>query len=69
MTSDQPAQQKDQNRSIERTVAPPGQSTHVSTAAGDLTARARIREAAIRHFADDGYERTTIRGIAATVGV
>ena len=36
---------------------------------GDLTARARIREAAIRHFADEGYERTTIRGIAATAGV
>ncbi len=69
MTTDQPKPQKDQNRSIERTVAPPGQSTPVSPAAGDLTARARIRDAAIRHFADEGYERTTIRGIAATAGV
>src|SRR6202034_2298819 len=40
-----------------------------SAAPGDLTARARIREAAIAHFADEGYERTTIRGIAATAGV
>lgn len=39
------------------------------SAPGDLTARARIREAAIRHFADEGYERTTIRGIASTAGV
>jgi AcrR family transcriptional regulator len=69
MTTDQPKPQKDQNRSVERTVAPPGQSTPVSPAAGDLTARARIREAAISHFADDGYERTTIRAIAATAGV
>ena len=69
MTTDQPAEQKDQNRSIERNVAPPGQSTPVSPAAGDLTARARIRDAAISHFADEGYERTTIRGIAATAGV
>jgi len=35
----------------------------------DLTARARIRDAAITHFADEGYERTTIRRIAATAGV
>jgi len=40
-----------------------------SAAPGDLTARARIREAAIRHFADEGYERTTIRAIAGTAGV
>jgi len=37
--------------------------------ANDLTARARIRDAAISHFADEGYERATIRGIAATAGV
>jgi AcrR family transcriptional regulator len=36
---------------------------------GDLTARARIREAALRHFAEEGYERATIRGIARTAGV
>lgn len=35
----------------------------------DLTARARIRDAAMRHFADDGFERATIRGIAETAGV
>jgi AcrR family transcriptional regulator len=35
----------------------------------DLTARARIREAALKHFAEDGYERATIRSIAQTAGV
>jgi AcrR family transcriptional regulator len=35
----------------------------------DLTARARIREAAMRHFAEHGFERATIRGIAETAGV
>jgi AcrR family transcriptional regulator len=35
----------------------------------DLTARARIREAALRHFAEEGYERATIRSIARTAGV
>jgi len=35
----------------------------------DLTARARIRQAAMAHFAEHGYERATIRGIAATAGV
>jgi len=35
----------------------------------DLTARARIRDAAMRQFARNGYERTTIRGIAADAGV
>ncbi len=39
------------------------------TDAADLTARARIREAALRHFAEEGYERATIRAIAATAGV
>jgi AcrR family transcriptional regulator len=38
-------------------------------ASEDLTARARIREAALRHFAEEGYERATIRGIARTAGV
>jgi TetR/AcrR family transcriptional regulator, regulator of cefoperazone and chloramphenicol sensitivity len=69
MTTDQPKPQKDQNRSIERTIAPPGRSLPVSPGANDLTARARIRDAAISHFADEGYERATIRGIAATAGV
>jgi AcrR family transcriptional regulator len=35
----------------------------------DLTARARIREAALEHFAEEGYERATIRSIAHTAGV
>ncbi len=35
----------------------------------DLTARARIREAALVHFAEEGYARATIRGIARTAGV
>ena len=40
-----------------------------TVAVEDLTARARIREAALVHFAEDGYERATIRGIAQTAGV
>lgn len=35
----------------------------------DLTARARIRDAAMQHFAENGFERTTIRDIARTAGV
>jgi AcrR family transcriptional regulator len=35
----------------------------------DLTARARIREAALKHFAEEGYERATIRAIARSAGV
>ena len=35
----------------------------------DLSARARIREAALEHFARDGYDRATIRAIAKTAGV
>lgn len=35
----------------------------------DLTARARIREAALQHFGEHGFERATIRGIAETAGV
>ena len=45
---------------------PPGGG---SAAFEDLTARARIREAALQHFAEEGYERATIRGIAQTAGV
>lgn len=40
-----------------------------SVAFEDLTARARIREAAIEHFAREGYDRATIRSIAKTAGV
>ncbi|EIU65413.1 hypothetical protein MM1S1510930_1477 [Mycobacteroides abscessus subsp. bolletii 1S-151-0930] len=35
----------------------------------DLTARARIRDAALREFGDKGYDGATIRGIAARAGV
>ncbi len=35
----------------------------------DLTARARIRDAAMHQFGELGFERTTIRGIAAAAGV
>ncbi|MET9021782.1 helix-turn-helix domain-containing protein [Actinopolymorpha sp. NPDC004070] len=35
----------------------------------DLTARARIRDAAMEHFGNYGFERATIRGIAETAGV
>ena len=35
----------------------------------DLTARARIREAALMHFAEEGYERATVRAIARSAGV
>ncbi|MFI6326186.1 TetR/AcrR family transcriptional regulator [Nonomuraea sp. NPDC050556] len=35
----------------------------------DLTARARIRDAAMQHFGAEGFERATIRGIAETAGV
>jgi AcrR family transcriptional regulator len=37
--------------------------------ADDLTARARIRQAAMQQFAEHGYTRTTIRGIASAAGV
>jgi AcrR family transcriptional regulator len=36
---------------------------------GDLTARARIRDAALRLFGEVGFERATIRMIAASAGV
>uniref|UniRef100_UPI0013D78043 TetR/AcrR family transcriptional regulator n=1 Tax=Fodinicola feengrottensis TaxID=435914 RepID=UPI0013D78043 len=35
----------------------------------DLTARARIRNAALRQFADKGVKGTTIRGVAEAAGV
>lgn len=35
----------------------------------DLTARARIRDAALRHFADHGADATTIRAVAEEAGV
>jgi AcrR family transcriptional regulator len=39
------------------------------TAQEDLTARARIRQAALEQFAEHGFERTTIRAIATAAGV
>jgi AcrR family transcriptional regulator len=36
---------------------------------GDLTAKARIRDAALRLFTEQGFEAATIRGIAAAAGV
>jgi AcrR family transcriptional regulator len=35
----------------------------------DLTARVRIRQAAMAQFAEHGFDKTTIRGIAAAAGV
>lgn len=35
----------------------------------DLTARARIRDAALKHFAERGFAQTTVREIARTAGV
>lgn len=35
----------------------------------DLTARARIREAALRLFGEQGFDQATIRGIAEAAGV
>jgi AcrR family transcriptional regulator len=40
-----------------------------SRASEDLTARARIRDAALQHFAEEGFTRATIREIASTAGV
>jgi AcrR family transcriptional regulator len=41
----------------------------VDVAAEDLTARARIRDAALRMFADKGIDATTVRDIAKAAGV
>ncbi|MER7498599.1 TetR family transcriptional regulator [Nonomuraea pusilla] len=38
-------------------------------ASADLTAQAKIRNAAIAHFARDGFQKTNVRTIAATAGV
>jgi len=35
----------------------------------DLTARARIRDAALAHFGEHGFDKATIRDIAETAGV
>lgn len=41
----------------------------IMRSAADLTTRARIRDAAIARFPRDGYAGTTLRAIAADVGV
>lgn len=41
----------------------------MGVAAEDLTARARIRDAAMRHFGEHGFERASIRAIAESAGV
>ncbi|MEV0236422.1 TetR family transcriptional regulator [Nonomuraea sp. NPDC050786] len=40
-----------------------------SALSSDLTAQAKIRNAAIAHFARDGFQKTNLRAIAATAGV
>ncbi|MET7338412.1 TetR family transcriptional regulator [Nonomuraea sp. NPDC005650] len=39
------------------------------SASSDLTALAKIRNAAIAHFARDGFQKTNLRAVAATAGV
>ncbi|GAA3558347.1 TetR family transcriptional regulator [Nonomuraea rosea] len=39
------------------------------SARSDLTAQAKIRDAAIAHFARDGFQKTNLRAVAATAGV
>lgn len=41
----------------------------VSAEDADLTARAKIRNAAIAHFAQDGFQRANLRAIATAAGV
>ena len=44
-------------------------TNHDGRAAEDLTARARIRDAAIEQFTERGFDRATIREIARAAGV
>ncbi|TDC11013.1 TetR/AcrR family transcriptional regulator [Nonomuraea longispora] len=39
------------------------------SASPDLTAQAKIRNAAIAHFARDGFQKANLRAVAATAGV
>ncbi|MFC4115104.1 TetR family transcriptional regulator [Nonomuraea zeae] len=40
-----------------------------SAHSADLTAQAKIRNAAVAHFARDGFQKTNLRAVAATAGV
>jgi AcrR family transcriptional regulator len=42
---------------------------NMGSAPDDLTARARIREAAMAQFTAEGFDRTTVRNVAAAAGV
>jgi AcrR family transcriptional regulator len=44
-------------------------SVPASRSTGDLTAQARIRTAAIAHFAREGFQKAKLRAIATTAGV
>jgi len=44
-------------------------SARARRSCGDLTAQARIRTAAIAHFARQGFQKARLRAIAATAGV
>lgn len=50
-------------------VPSPGRTGHTGRRAGESGTREAILDAARRQFADNGYERATIRGIAADAGV
>jgi AcrR family transcriptional regulator len=50
-------------------MAPGNDSDKGPEAGKDLTARVRIRDAALKHFAQEGYDRATIRAIARSAGV
>jgi len=64
-----------------RASIPPGQATTdytvrnaprgsaISVKLAKLPVRARIRDAALKHFADEGYEQASIRAIARTAGI
>ncbi|WGW13020.1 TetR family transcriptional regulator [Saxibacter everestensis] len=44
-------------------------ASEAAPATGDLNTKAKIRDAAIGHFARDGFQKTNLRAIAATAGV
>jgi hypothetical protein len=50
-------------------LAPPRRAQPNYALPADLTARARIRDAALRLFGEQGFDQATIRGIAEAAGV